>query len=48
MKLRIRIIAAAKVKNPKISVSIENMDFFEFNPPEDQLFDLIYDNTSVF
>lgn len=43
-----RIIADAKAKNPKISASIENIDFFTFNPPEDQLFDLIYDNTSVF
>lgn len=43
----IRVIAAAKAKNPKISASIESIDFFTFNPPEDKLFDLIYDNTSV-
>jgi len=43
----IRVIAAAKANNPKISASIESTDFFTLTPPEDQLFDLIYDNTSV-
>jgi len=39
------IIANAKAQNPKISASIETTDFFTFDPPKDQLFDLIYDHT---
>ncbi|KAF8970395.1 S-adenosyl-L-methionine-dependent methyltransferase [Flammula alnicola] len=39
------VIQKAKSHYPTISASIEIADFFTFDPPEDQLFDLIYDHT---
>lgn len=40
-----RVIRKAKENHPDIISSIEIADFFKFDPPKDQLFDLIYDHT---
>ncbi len=42
-----RVIRKAKETHPNIKSSIEIADFFKFDPPKDQLFDLIYDHTCV-
>ncbi|KAH9477419.1 putative thiol methyltransferase 2 [Psilocybe cubensis] len=40
-----KLIDEAKSVNPKISASISNQDFFTFDPPENERFDLVYDHT---
>lgn len=40
-----RVIRKAKENHPDIISSIDIADFFKFDPPKDQLFDLIYDHT---
>jgi len=39
------LIEETKLTHPTVAASITNQDFFTFNPPESQRFDLVYDHT---
>ena len=43
-----RMIQKVKSQDPSIQASFEISDFFKYDPPRDQLFDLIYDHTYVY